>query len=149
MDENKKASILEYSITTGVCLVLSFLAAIFEGLFTPFEELVEITHWNIANETQKVFFTLTNGCFIVGVLCTCLGLMIFATNGGAFDMLIYGIRRFFSLFQKDVNKIKYKTFYDYRMAKEGKPKRTFFYFVAVGLFYVALSLLFLFIYYQS
>lgn len=146
MENNAKRTILEYSITFAACLVVAFLASVLQGLFKPFEQVVEITNWNITSERQKVFFVLCNGFFISGVLCTSLGLMVFASDAGAFDMLIYGIRRFISLFQRDINKIKYKTFYDYRMAKEGKPKRSFFYMIAVGLVYIGISLIFLYVY---
>lgn len=146
MENNRKTIILEYTITFGICLILGFLVALLQGIFKPYAEVVAKTNWNIANEFQKVFFILCNSAFVVGVICTSLGLLVFVADRGAFDMLIYGVRRFISLFQKDVNKIKYKTFYDYRIAKEGRPKRGFFYMVAVGLFYIGLSLLFLLIY---
>ncbi len=148
MERNNKTTILEYSITFIICLVISFLLAVMQGIFKSYSEVVASTNWNITNENQKVFFVLTNSAFATGIVCAGFGLLVFASNGGAFDMFVYGIRRFISLFQRDVNKIKYKTFYDYRIAKEGRPKRTFFYLVAVGLFYVVLSLIFLFIYYK-
>ena len=148
-DISRKRIILQYTITFAVCMVIAFLAAVLQGLFKPFQEVVKITNWNIANEKQKIFFILCNGCFISGILSTGLGLMILASNGGAFEMIVYGIRRFISLFQKDVNKIKYKTFYDYHIAREGRPKATFFYFIAIGLLYVGISLIFLYCYYHN
>lgn len=147
-ETSRKTIILQYVITFAVCLVIAFVASVLEGLFKPFEEVVARTNWNIADERQKIFFILTNGTFISGTLCTCLGLFILAANGGIFDMLIYGVRRFISLFQKDVNKIKYKTYYDYHVAREGRPKQPFLFFVFVGLFYIGLSLIFLYFYYH-
>ena len=148
MERSNKTTILEYSITFGICLVFAFIAALAQGIFKPYTDVVAATHWNIANENQKIFFILTNSGFASGIICTGFGLLVFASNGGAYDMFVYGFRRFISLFQKDVNKIKYKTFYDYHIAKEGRPKKSFFYMVAVGLFYIVLSLIFLFIYYR-
>lgn len=149
MERNNKKIILEYTITFGVCLILSFLVAVFQGLFKPYAEVVAKTNWNIVNENQKIFFTLTNGCFSIGVVAVGLGLLVMASNGGAFDFIVYGIRRFISLFQKDINKIKYKTYYDYHMAKEGREKKSFLYMVFVGLFFIGLSLLFLVLYYNT
>ena len=64
MENNAKRTILEYSITFAACLVVAFLASVLQGLFKPFEQVVEITNWNITSERQKVFFVLCNGFFI-------------------------------------------------------------------------------------
>ncbi len=62
-------------------------------------------------------------------------------------MLVYGVGRFFDLFRRDMMKVKHKTFYDYRMAKQDR-KLGFGYLVIVGLAFLALSGLFLWLYYQ-
>jgi hypothetical protein len=145
-NSNIKSVLLRYGITFGVCLVASFLFALLMGLFTPWQELKQSSSWNFDSELTKVMFVLTNGTFSVGALATCFGLLIMAANGGAFEMLSYGIRRFISLFQKDINKIKFKTFYDYHVYNSSKPKTPFLFLVFVGLFFLALSAIFLIVY---
>ncbi|NLZ15077.1 MAG: DUF3899 domain-containing protein [Erysipelotrichaceae bacterium] len=145
-NSNIKSVLLRYGITFGVCLVASFLFALLMGLFTPWQELKQSSSWNFDSELTKVMFVLTNGTFSVGALATCFGLLIMAANGGAFEMLSYGIKRFISLFQKDINKIKFKTFYDYHVYNSSKPKTPFLFLVFVGLFFLALSAIFLIIY---
>lgn len=145
-ENNTKSIVLHYSITLGVSLVICFLLSWLMGVFTPWEVLKVNTSWHFNNELTKVFFLLTNCTFIVGILASCFGLLIMAANGGAFEMLNYGLKRFFSLFQKDPTKVKFKTFYDYHTYNTDKPKTPFLYLVVVGLFFIALSCLFLFVY---
>ena len=132
-----KKQVLRYSITTGVCAILVFLIVTVRGIFSE------------GLETYKVFHYLTDAFFAVGVVCAGIGLLLFASNGGAFDLLVYGISRFFSMFKKDPNKVKYHTYYDYHIAKAERKKTAFLYLVIVGLVFVALSLLFLYFYYQN
>ena len=143
-----KTSILQYAITFGACLLLCFIYCWIEGIFKDYVDVVEQFSWNINNNTSKVFFILTNGCFTIGILCTCVGFFIIASNGGMFDMLIYGVGRFFSLFKKDPTRVRFKTFYDYRMYKSEEPKKSFGFFLVIGLSYILFSLLFLWLYYR-
>ena len=140
--------ILQYSITFGACLLVCFIYVLIMGIFNDYQTIVDATHWNINNETAKNLFILTNGFFFTGTICTCIGLFIIATNGGAFEMITYGIMRFISLFKKDPTKVKFKTYYDYHIFRSGEPKHSFFYFIAVGVFYILVSLVLLFFYYQ-
>ena len=141
-----KTKILQYSITFSVCLVLSFLSAWIMGIFTPWETLQEKSNWNFNSELTKNMFVLTNATFVVGVLCVAFGLLVVAANGGAFEMLTYGIRRFFSLFKRDPSAVKFKTFYDYHVYRSDEPKKSVLYFIIVGAFYIGISMLFLAIY---
>lgn len=144
-----KIKTLQYSITFGVCLLLCFLYCLLVGIFSDYQAVVESTGWNITNNTSKVFYILSNAFFVIGVLCACAGLLVVASNGGAFEMLVYGVRRFFSLFKKDPTKVRFKTFYDYHVYRSEVPKKSFLFLLLVGLFYISLSILFVFIYYQT
>lgn len=143
---SKLKTVLRYVITFGICLILSFGLACLMGLFTPWEAVRDKTNWHIDSEETKNLFVLVNGLFSAGVITTCFGLLVLAADGGAFEMLGYGIRRFISLFQKDSNQIKFKTFYDYHVYHSSKPKAPFLYLVIVGLIFVAASLILLVIY---
>ena len=131
-----KKKILQYSITFGVCAIISFIVLVIRGVFST-------------RDTKELMRYFTDTFFAVGVLCACFGLLIMVSNGGAFEMLVYGVSRFFSLFKKNPNKVKYVTFYDYHVARAEKEKPQFLYFIIVGAIYVGISLIFLYQWYQA
>ena len=102
--------------------------------------------WNAEN-TRVVMQILSDACFVPGVLLAGIGLIIFASNGGAFDMLGYAVIKIVDLFRKDCRNKKYKDFYEYRQSKKGK-KRSMVFMLIVGLAFIALAVIFLIVYYQ-
>ena len=102
------------------------------------------------NPEQKMLMQyFTDSFFAVGVITAMIGLLIFVSNGGVFDMLIYGVYRFITLFKKDHMKVKYQTFYDYRVAKAERKKSSFLFLVIVGALFVGISMIFLVLWYQA
>ncbi len=93
-------------------------------------------------DSEAIYFDLCNAFSVPGIIMTCFGALVFATNNGAFDMLAFSVIKLFDLFRKDLTKVKYRTFYDYHSAQQGK-KRSFAYMIFVGLFFVAVSVVFL------
>ena len=100
--------------------------------------------WNAA-DTAQTMQILSDACFVPGVLLAGIGLIIFASNGGAFDMLAYAVIRFFDLFRRDVRNKKYKDFYEYREAKKGK-KRGMAFMIIVGAVFIVFALIFMTVY---
>ena len=88
-------------------------------------------------EPVKVFHILCDAFFVSGTLITSAGLLVFSTNEGTFDMLVYGMQSFVNLFRPKYAK-KYETFYDYREAHSEK-KLPFLFLVLSGLIYLAIS----------
>lgn len=103
--------------------------------------------WN-ESETHKIMSTLSDACFVPGVLLAGAGLIVFASNGGAFDMLSFAVIRFFDLFRKDCKNSKYKDFYEYREAKKDR-KRGMAFMLIVGAVFIAFAGIFLLVYYQT
>ena len=132
---NVKKKILEYSITTLVCSLVVFLIVLIRGIFK-------------VEETKTVMHYLTDAFFTVGIITAGVGLLIFASNGGAYDMLVYGMYRFITLFRRKNTKIKYETFYDYHVAKAERPKAEFLFLVIIGVVFIGISMIFLYNYYQ-
>ena len=97
-------------------------------------------------EAVDVFHILCDVFFAVGFFITAAGLLVFSSNEGTFDMLIYGTKSFLDLFRKDSLK-KYDTFYDYRMAKSEK-KLPFAFLLICGLIFLAISLVMYYFYRQ-
>ena len=140
---------IRYLVTFSSCAVAVLIYISIAGIFSNWEVVYANTHWNINSELSKNLYIFTNATFVIGVLCTMFGLLVIATNGGAFEMFAYGMRRFFSFFQRDINKIRFKTFYDYHVYKSSEPKRSFAHLLVVGIFVLALSGLFLALYMNS
>ena len=97
--------------------------------------------------SSEVMHILCDSFFVPGILILGFGLLVVASNGGTFDMLIYGTKKFFDLFRKPQYRKITNTFYDYRRAKEEHPGE-FLYLVLVGLGFIIVSLIFLIFYYQ-
>ena len=97
-------------------------------------------------EIVKVFHILCDSFFVVGVVTTSAGLLIFSSNEGTFDILTYGMKVFLSMFKRDMSR-KYETFYDYREAKS-EVKVQFGFLVICGLVMLAISMVMLYFYHQ-
>ena len=95
-------------------------------------------------EPVKVFHILCDAFFVSGTLITSAGLLVFSTNEGTFDMLVYGVQSFIGLFRRDYVK-KYETFYDYREAHSEK-KLPFLFLILSGLVYLAISMVMYYFY---
>jgi large-conductance mechanosensitive channel len=78
------------------------------------------------------------------VVITGVGLLVFSSNEGTFDMLVYGVSSFFDLFRK-VSKKKYHTFYDYRVSRQDK-KIGFGFMLLCGIFFLIIAFVMFFIY---
>lgn len=125
---------LKYVITFAVGLVIAFLVLIVKDIF------------NLSNKID-IIIALCDSTFVSGVLIMSFGLLCLADKGGTFDMLAYGIRRFFGIFRRDVTKVKYRTFYEYRKAMQERDIH-FGYLLIIGGIYLVTSLVFLIIYYS-
>ena len=114
----------KYLITLAFGLAIAMIVLISKDVFSQ-------------TQAVKIFHILTDAFFVAGVVITSAGLLVFSSNEGTFDMLVYGVGSFFDMFRK-VSKKKYETFYDYRVAHEEK-KIKFGFICIVGLFLLAIS----------
>lgn len=117
-------SLTKYGITLFIGFSLAFLIVCLKDIFHQ-------------TETVMVFHILVDAFFAVGVVITSAGLLVFSSNEGTFDMLVYGVGCFFDQFRK-VSKRKYETFYDYRTARSEK-KIKFGFLLISGLILLAIS----------
>lgn len=125
---------LKYLITFGVLAVFTVLVGWVQGGFVEKNVNLLLAHWGDAFG-------------IPGALAICFGLLIVATNGGTFDMLAYGMRRFFGLFRKNPIDRKYDNFYEYRKSRREK-NRSFWYLIIVGGVYLLIGVTLMVIYSQ-
>ena len=144
MEEIKPNLWRKYVITMMVLLTLVLVVAWIQGAYSQVTaDMLELYH---CNERQFRFMQWSNAFASPGILTICMGLLVVASNGGAFDMLAYGISSVFRLFRKDPIDRKYGNFYEYRKAKQAK-KRSFWYLVIVGAAFALISALLLIGYY--
>ena len=136
---------LRYVITASVFAVMTLLIAWVRGAFTVVDSQTLIDYG--VTELQYRMQQWSDSFSIVGILGICFGLLVMVSNGGAFDMLAYGMRRFFALFRKDPLDRKYGGYYEYTQAKRAK-KRSFWYLVIVGGGYLLVGVIFLILYYK-
>lgn len=123
----------KYLITSALALLLTFLITLSRGVFEK-ENIVDVLH------------VLIDSTFVVSILFTGFGLLIFSANEGTFDMLAYGMTSFISLFKKDrENYLKYKSYVDYKEARADR-KHGFAHIVLVGLAVFIICMIFILIY---
>lgn len=116
-------------------IIIAFIALLVRDIF----------HLTAVVDIMKAF---CDAFFVSGVLLTCIGGLVFVSNGGVFDMLAYGVRTFFTAFKRNVTDRKYKDYYEYREAKKAN-KRSFSFLLVVGIVFIVISMIFLALYYKD
>ncbi|MCQ2799130.1 MAG: DUF3899 domain-containing protein [Bacilli bacterium] len=139
MENNKdkkdiRGSLIRIAVAFAIGIAF-FLVIIFsKGIINP--------------ESQKdMYKILVDGLFVPGIVLLGAGLLVFVTDGGAFDMLAYGIIKLIDVFRKDYENRKYKTFYDYKASKEGEHHHRW-YLILTSLPFIVVSLILLIPYYN-
>lgn len=94
-------------------------------------------------EWPAIAAALCDACFVPAAMLLCLGLLLFAANDGLFDMMTYGVQKALRIIQSEEKRSAFpKSFYDYRVLKQGK-KSEFSFLLIAGAIYLVLAVLFL------
>lgn len=123
----------KYLITIGASLLAILVIICAKDIF-------------VQTEAARVLHILVDAFFAIGVVLTGFGLLIFSSNEGVFDGLVYGVGCFIDMFKR-TGKRKYATFYDYKQSRGGS-KFGFGFLVISGLALLAISFVLLIIYKQ-
>ena len=123
----------KYLITVGVEVLLVLTIILLKDVFN-------------AADTKTVFHILCDSFFAVGFTVTGIGLLIFTTNEGVFDGLVFGIQTFVNMFRKNVEK-KYKNLFEYKESRADK-KYEFGYIVICGLVFMVIGLIMYWLYFS-
>lgn len=91
-----------------------------------------------------IFHILTDAFFAVGVFITSAGLLVFSSNEGTFDMIVYGVKSFVDMFRK-TSQMKYDTFFDYRQSR-ADTKIPFGFLLVSGLCFLAVAFVMYYLY---
>lgn len=127
-----KEKILPYLIPFIIGLILFIIVIVTKKLFQQ-------------KDLQTIYRILSDAFALPGIVIGGFGLLVVLSNEGAFDIISYGFTLFIGKFKKDVSARKYKTYYDYKIAKRGN-KKSFANILIVGIFYFLLSILFTILY---
>ena len=123
---------LPYVITASVLAAITLLIAWAEKGYTTTNTWVLLGSWG-------------DSFAISGVMGVALGALVWASNGGVFDIFAYGGRVFVRKFKKDYKDHKYPSYYDYREAKKSR-KRSFLYMIIVGSVFLLIGGILLIVY---
>ena len=132
----KGPSWVRYAVAFGIGLVIFLILAVTRGAFS-------------AEDPAEKWTIICDALFVPGALLTAFGLLFFASNGGVFDMLRFGVTKALSvmLTKKRRDELPH-TFYDYKKEREAKGQAHSAYLIIVGLVFIALAGAALVMYYQ-
>lgn len=71
-----------------------------------------------AERADEYLLVICDAVSVVGLLETCLGMLLWISSTGAFDMFGYAMRKVAHMFIPGKGNISTETFYDYKVAKE-------------------------------
>lgn len=127
---------MKYVMASATGLILAFAIMYWQGI-------------TLAETTQEIMQTASDGFFVVGLLYVGLGLLFVAAHAGTLDIITYGFRSVIWLFTPFAKSRDEGGFYEYKMKKKEKRKAIPFFLIWVGLAFIALSVLFLILYYNA
>lgn len=103
--------------------------------------------WRLNNypsdmEYMPVMQALSDGFFIIGLLCTGFGLLMWISTTGVLDIISYGFKSVLYLFTPLTKDRDEGGFYEYKLRKKEKRKAVPFEYLWLGIGAVVLSLIF-------
>lgn len=90
---------------------------------------------------------LSDGFFVVGFMMTGMGLLMWVSSMGFFDIMSYGVKSLLMLFSLLKAPEEHPSYFDYKMAREAKRGKMKFGMLIAGAVYLALSVICLAVYY--
>jgi len=122
-----------YGITFLVATVVFVSFAAVRGLFT-------------ATDAITVYYSLSDGGILAGVLSLAIGSLIFVSEKGIFDPISYSFNRISAQFVPGVGLLQPKQdYYDYISSRHTKHIKVA-HFIYVGLFYLVIAIIFAVLY---
>ena len=135
MDPRKK-SLIRIGITVVVGALIAWGAAAARGLKPGIGTALTLRYWS-------------DGCFAAAVLIGGIGVLTWISTTGLFDIFSYGISAAVRMFIPFGRKKDIMPFYDYKTYKAEKRQPALFELLVVGIFYLLVSGLLLWLYYSS
>lgn len=122
------------------------LIAVLLGLAVTLGVLLGSDAFNAPSQ-QAWLQALCDAFFVPGVILSGFGLLLFVANDGFFDMINYGVLKVLKLVQREEKRAAFpKTFYDYKVMKNGARHGGFAWLIWVGLGFIAVAAVLLILY---
>lgn len=135
MKAASRKKLLKYMVTAVVALAIALPVAVQRGLEWPQEAYLSARY-------------LSDGFFVAGLIIGGIGLLVWISTTGFFDMFSYGFHSLLVLFSSLRKPKDHEHFYDYKVARDAKRGKPKYYLVIVGAVCVVLSLACLALYYK-
>ena len=105
--------------------------------------------FDLANSLALNARYLSDGCFVVGLILTGLGVLVWISTTGFFDMMAYGVQSLLVLFSILKSPKEHPSFYDYKQMRDAKRNKPRFGMLLTGIVFILVSLSCLAIYYRG
>ncbi len=123
----KKSPLKRYAIACGIGAGLFLLLMITRGGFT-------------ATDPAEQWLAICDALFVPGVLLAMTGLLLFAADGGVFDMLKFGVQKALSVIMtKKRREALPATFYDYKEARAARERMPVAFLLITGAVFIVLA----------
>ena len=117
----------KYLLTFVIGLIIAFTVIAFKDTFN-------------LTDKKEILRNICDGFFVSATIIGGLGLLVFVSNEGAFDMISFGLISFFSMFKAKKER-KYASYFDYKESKaKEKIKSGFILYVGLILLLITLVL---------
>lgn len=119
----------------GVTMLIGLLAGI--GVFSA-RSGFSLTEW------PEIAAALCDACFVPAAMLISVGLLLFVSNDGLFNMISYGVQKVARLVLSAKRQADYpKTYYEYWERKQAAGKTSFGFLIVAGLVWLASATAFL------
>ena len=135
MEENKWGKAIYYAICTLAELALVFIVASLRGL-------------DLSKSMKLNARYLSDGFFVIGLLATGFGLLIWVSTTGFFDIMGYAVKSVVVLFSSLKKPQDHLSFYDYKQIKNETRGKTHYALLLSGVACILLSLACLAVYHR-
>ena len=123
----KKSPLKRFAITAAAGTAVFVLLAVTRGGFS-------------ASDPAEKWRALSDALFVPGVLLTAFGLLLFAADGGVFDMLKFSVQKVFSVLMTRKRRDALPgTFYDYKEMRDARPRAPVAHLLIVGAVFIVLA----------
>lgn len=135
MKEKNKGLIIKYLIPFVIGLVAAFGTMWARGIFN-------------LSAPNEIISLISDGFFIVGMLFTAFGLLLWISTTGVLDIISYGFKSLIVLFTLSKKKPGGGGFYEYKVKQKEKRRPVPFETLWVGLIFIAISFILVLMYYN-
>ena len=94
-------------------------------------------------DAETVYRALCDGCFVVGIILVCFGVLFWVSTTGFFDALSYGFQGLWYRLTAFVRDRERQTYYEYKMTREQRRMRIYRVPLLTGAGLMVLSVAFL------